>query len=76
LVDNDHNGVADVFVRDRRAGTTTRVTSTNGVEGDGDSFSPALSTDGRFVALDSKATTLDPSGGSAAGQDIFVHANY
>src|SRR5205807_8990820 len=46
-------GRAEVFVRDRVAGTTTRVTSTNGVQGDGNSYSPALSMDGRFVALDS-----------------------
>jgi hypothetical protein len=83
LVDGDTNGndcsqapCADVFVRDRAAGTTTRMTSTNGAQGDGDSFSPALSMDGRFVAFDSKATTLDPSGGSASTQDIFVHVNF
>ncbi|HEY4408395.1 MAG TPA: hypothetical protein VGO87_00820, partial [Acidimicrobiia bacterium] len=57
-------GCADVFVRDRVAGTTTRVTSTNGVQGDGSSFSPALSMDGRFVALDSKANALDPAAGT------------
>jgi Tol biopolymer transport system component len=76
LVPNDTNAHADVYVRDRVAGTTTRVVSTNGVQGDGDTFSPALSMDGRFVAVDSKATTLDTSGGSATGQDIFVHVNF
>jgi hypothetical protein len=87
LVPNDTNGdacktqpsdppCADVFVRDRQANTTTRITSTNGVQGDGNSFAPALSTDGRFVALDSKATTLDTSGGGAGTEDIFVHVNY
>jgi hypothetical protein len=83
LVPNDTNGstctkapCADVFVRDRVAGTTTRMTSTNGVQGDGDSFSPALSMDGRFVAWDSKATTLDTSGGGSTNEDIFVHVNY
>ncbi|MDQ1517760.1 MAG: hypothetical protein QOE80_3590 [Actinomycetota bacterium] len=83
LVPGDTNGssctnppCADVFVRDRAANTTTRITSTNGVQGDGDSFSPAISMDGRFVAIDSKATTLDPSGGGASNEDIFVHVNY
>ena len=56
--------------------TLIRVTSTNGVQGDGDSFSPALSMDGRFVALDSKAASLDTSGGSVGGQDVFVHVNF
>ncbi|MCA1841983.1 MAG: hypothetical protein LC792_02085 [Actinobacteria bacterium] len=83
LVDGDTNGTnctrapcADVFVRDRAAGTTSRITSTNGVQGDNDTFSPALSLDGRFVAVDSKATTLDPSGGGATTQDVFVHVNF
>jgi Tol biopolymer transport system component len=83
LVPGDTNGsscanppCADVFVRDRAANTTTRITSTNGVQGDGDSFSPAISMDGRFVAIDSKATTLDPSGGGASNEDVFVHVNY
>jgi Tol biopolymer transport system component/ribosomal protein L24E len=76
LVPNDDSGHADVFVRDRQLNTLTRMTSTNGNPGDGDSYSPALSLDGRFVAFDSKATTLDPSGGSVGGQDIFVHVNF
>jgi Tol biopolymer transport system component len=76
LVPNDTNGTTDVFVRDRVAGTITRITSTNGAQGDGDSYSPALSLDGRFVALDSAATTLDSTGGSASSQDIFVHVNF
>jgi Tol biopolymer transport system component/ribosomal protein L24E len=76
MVPGDTNGVADVFVRDRVANTLIRVTSTNGVQGDGDSFSPALSMDGRFVALDSKAASLDTSGGSVGGQDVFVHVNF
>jgi Tol biopolymer transport system component len=76
LVPDDTNGTTDVFVRDRVAGTITRITSTNGAQGDGDSYSPALSLDGRFVALDSLATTLDSTGGSASSQDIFVHVNF
>jgi hypothetical protein len=83
LVPGDTNGsacknppCADVFVRDRQTNTTTRMTSTNGVQADESGFSPALSMDGRFVAFDSKATTLDTSGGSASNEDIFVHVNY
>jgi Tol biopolymer transport system component len=75
LVPGDTNNAADVFVRDRVANTLTRITSTSGAQGDGDSFSPALSLDGRFVAFDSKATTL-ATGGSIGGQDVFVHVNF
>ncbi len=67
---------ADVFVRDRVADTTTRMVSTNGVQGDGDSFSPALSMDGRLVAFDSEANSLDPAGTPNTGQDIYVHVNF
>jgi hypothetical protein len=86
LVDGDTNATdckhgaaapcADVFVRDRVAHTTTRIVSTNGVQGDGDSFSPALSMDGRLVAFDSEASTLDPSATPNTLQDIYVHVNF
>ncbi len=84
LVDNDTNGnigckaapCSDVFVRDMVAGTTTRMTATNGAQGDNDSFSPALSMDGRLVAWDSKADSLDPSRPTNSGQDIYVHVNF
>ncbi|MBL8860306.1 MAG: PD40 domain-containing protein [Planctomycetes bacterium] len=59
LVAGDTNGVADVFVRDVTAGTTTRVSlATSGAEGNGASYAPALSLDGRFVAFTSDATNF------------------
>jgi WD40 repeat protein len=88
LVPNDTNGTnckkytaggipcADVFVHDVVANTTTRIVSTNGVQGDGDSFAPALSMDGRLVAFDSEASALDPSNPSNGVQDIYVHVNF
>ena len=88
LVPNDTNGTnckkyqaggvpcADVFVHDVVANTTTRVVSTNGVQGDGDSFAPALSMDGRLVAFDSEASTLDPAGTPNTVQDVYVHVNF
>ena len=83
LVPGDTNGsncanppCTDVFVHNMQTGTTTRITSTNGVQGDGDSYSPALSMDGRFVAIDSKASTLDPSAAANNVEDIYVHVNY
>jgi Tol biopolymer transport system component len=63
----------DIFVHDRSTGGTRRVSvSSTGVEANNESFSPAMSVDGRFVAFDSLATNLadDPT---VSGQDIFVH---
>jgi Tol biopolymer transport system component len=50
---------ADIFVRDRLAGRTERVSvSTEGAQADGASESPAISADGRFVAFASNASNL------------------
>jgi Tol biopolymer transport system component len=59
LVAADGNKVDDVFVRDRAAGTTTRVSVTSaGIEADAESGMPSLSSDGRFVAFISRAKNL------------------
>ncbi|MGE3181918.1 MAG: TolB family protein [Phycisphaerae bacterium] len=79
LVANDTNGVADIFVRDREAGTTVRASvHSDGTEADFSSSSPAISRDGRYVVFASIATNLvdnDTNGASdlTAGEDIFVH---
>jgi Tol biopolymer transport system component len=72
LVGGDANGLSDVFVRDRGAGTTRRASvSSAGVEGDANSFGPSISADGRFVAFYSAASTL--VGGDTNGfMDVFV----
>jgi Tol biopolymer transport system component len=72
LVTGDTNGAADVFVRDRAAGTTTRVSvSTGGAEGLGVSGTPSISGDGRFVAFSSGAANL-VTGDSDGVTDVFV----
>jgi len=60
LVPGDHNGHADIFVTDLTQGTTTRASvSSAGVGGGGgDSFFPAISKDGRYVAFISGAKNL------------------
>ena len=59
LVDGDTNAAADVFVRDAAAGTTTRVSVGDaGAQGDGGSYDPAVSGDGRFVVFSSDASNL------------------
>jgi Tol biopolymer transport system component len=73
LVANDMNGFADIFVRDRQAsGDTTRVSvDSDGTQADGDSDTPFISADGRYVAFASAATNLVGSDSNAAA-DIFV----
>jgi Tol biopolymer transport system component len=72
LVTGDTNSARDVFVRDLNTGETTRVSvGAAGVEASGDSFEPAISADGRFVAFSSAATNLVP-GDSNDANDVFV----
>src|SRR3990170_4575657 len=73
LVAGDTNGTDDVFVRDRQTGVTVRVSvDSSGVQGNGGSYEPSVSGDGRYVAFRSVASNLVP-GDDNAVQDIFVH---
>jgi Tol biopolymer transport system component len=73
LVAGDGNGTADVFVHDRQTGTTTRVSlHTDGTEGNGESHSPSISGDGRYIAFESFADNLVAGDGNSFW-DIFVH---
>jgi Tol biopolymer transport system component len=73
LVPADTNQRTDVFVRDRRFGTTTRVSlGPASVQGDQPSTAPRISGDGRFVAFQSTAANLVP-GDTNSAPDIFVH---
>jgi hypothetical protein len=73
LVPGDTNSRWDVFVRDRAAGTTERVSvDSTGQEGDDDSMDPSISADGRLVAFMSAATNL-VNGDGGHHTDIFVH---
>jgi Tol biopolymer transport system component len=72
LAPGDTNREADVFVRDRATGATTRVSFGNGgAEGNGGSGDPAISSDGRFVAFDSLASNLVP-GDTNSQSDVFL----
>ena len=72
LVAGDTNATEDVFVYDRVARSSERVSvSSLGGEGNGNSYGPAISADGRYVAFTSAASNLTP--GDDNGQfDIFV----
>lgn len=61
LVANDNNQSSDVFVHDRQTGVTERVSvGTGGVEADGNSDTPSISADGRYVAFTTTAGNLAP----------------
>jgi len=71
LVSGDTGGHADIFVRDRAAGTTVRVSGARvGGSADGASGAPAISSDGAYVAFSSSASNLID--GDTNGQpDVF-----
>jgi hypothetical protein len=73
LVGGDTNDSFDVFVRDRRLRTTTRVSvDSTGAQSNDDSFNPSISANGQVVAFSSDATNLvtDDTNGVS---DIFAH---
>ena len=72
LVTGDTNAASDVFVRDRTAGTTTRVSiDSAGNQANGSSSDPAISADGRYVAFDATDPNL-VTGDTNDTTDVFV----
>ena len=72
LVAGDTNNASDVFIRDMVNGTNLLVSvSTNDGFGNGDSGSPVMTPDGRYVAFVSSASNL-VAGDSNGIPDIFV----
>ncbi len=73
LVTADTNEEYDIFVHDRVTGTTERVSvASDGTQGNDESFDPAISADGRFVAFSSNASNLVADDSNGTG-DVFVH---
>lgn len=73
LVPGDTNGVWDVFVFDRVLGTTTRASvGTTGTQGNGQSNSGRISSDGRCIAFQSAATNLVVPDANLSVQDVYV----
>ena len=65
------NGKAQVFVRDRVAGTTRIASlSPDGSAGNRSSYYPDISADGRFVTFESDAGNL--GGGARNAEDVFI----
>lgn len=72
LVTSDTNAARDLFVRDRAAGATTRVSvDSAGIPGNGASDGPSISADGRYVAFSSDASNL-VTGDTNSARDLFV----
>ncbi|MEV5964354.1 hypothetical protein AB0L70_21465 [Kribbella sp. NPDC051952] len=71
LVPGDTNGEWDVFVRDLKAGRTTRVSVGRSGQADLSSIGPEISADGSHVAFTSAATNL-VAGDTNDTQDVFV----
>ncbi len=73
LVADDTNVSKDVFVHDRRTGTTELVSvDSSGNQANKDSSGPSISADGRFVAFTSWAPNLVANDTNDTN-DIFVH---
>ena len=73
LVQGDNNRAVDVFLRDRVAGSTERVSVSIGPQGqaNGPSTKPTASADGRYVAFTSGASNL-VAGDTNGRPDVFV----
>ena len=73
LVAGDTNGETDVFVKEVATGVLVRVSvDSSGVQGNRNSYSPAISSTGRFVAFTSLASNL-VAGDTNGDTDVFVH---
>jgi Tol biopolymer transport system component len=73
LVAGDTNGTDDIFVHDRKTGTTTRVSvASDGTQSTSYSSSPSISNDGRYITFMSYADNL-VVGDTNGFLDIFVH---
>ncbi len=73
LVDNDTNGVSDIFIRRVDAATTERVSlNRNGVEGNGSSTLGSLSANERYAIFQTEATNMDTITDDNGMEDIVA----
>ncbi len=72
LVANDNNGERDIFARALTAGTTIRVSiPSGGGQANGNSWDPAISSNGTIIAFESDATNM-VAGDTNNFRDVFV----
>jgi WD40 repeat protein len=73
LVEEDTNGISDIFVHDRKTGQTQLVSiASDGTQGNNDSGGASISADGRYLVFFSSANNL-VEGDTNGVQDCFVH---
>jgi Tol biopolymer transport system component len=76
LAPGDTNGVSDIFVYDRQTGTIGRVSvDGSGIQGNGGSRDPSISSDGRYVTFRSAASNL-VAGDTNGWDDIFTASRW
>ena len=64
---------SDVFLHDRNTGATTKISSSvGGAQGNGESYTPSISADGRYIVFASSASNLVPND-TNGGTDIFLY---
>ena len=74
LTVDDTDNRSDSYVRDMQTGTNilvSRATGASGVKGNGESFSVAISDNGRWVVFESAATNLSPDD-TDSFRDMYV----
>lgn len=72
LVSGDSNGAGDIFLKDTSGGAIIRISlDSAGAQANGASSSPAISSDGRYVAFDSAASNLVTGDGNGVS-DAFL----
>jgi uncharacterized repeat protein (TIGR01451 family) len=73
LVPADTFQGSDIYLHDRQTGTTELISqNSSGQVEDGESHSPSVSADGRFVAFQSLADNIVPETSLFQDEDIFV----
>jgi len=73
LVPGDYNHLRDVFLRNTATGDIRRVSvSSKGQQGNGASYNPTISGDGRYVVYDSFASNLVTGDTNQQG-DVFLY---
>lgn len=71
----DTNGKADIFRRDRQSGSTSRVNDNGAQQLNGDSFTPDMSGDGRYLTWGTVATNLPGTDTNGSGDIAYRDLN-
>lgn len=75
LVENDNNGVRDVFLWFKgEGGKITRVSvNSDGTEANGESFEPSITGSASYIAFSSSATNLADGGAEVSGVNVYLY---